>query len=161
MDRAEKAAQQWAREYPDLVTGPMVLLGRLGEARERILRNHLAPLFDAAGLHPGEFDVLATLRRSGSPYTLSPTELYNTAMISSGSMTNRINRLQKAGLIERCRNPEDGRSSLVVLSESGLSLIDRLIGAHVENQRDAVGNLSEDEQHQLSDLLKKLLNNTE
>src|ERR1700760_775428 len=87
VDRADLAIQQWARERPDLPSLPMAVLGRLAEASERVMRDHLNPLFEEAGLQAGEFDVLATLRRSGKPYLLSPTKLYETAMISSGGMT--------------------------------------------------------------------------
>ncbi|KAF1054451.1 MAG: Multiple antibiotic resistance protein MarR [Stenotrophomonas maltophilia] len=157
MDRAAFAAQQWHAQYPDLETGPMTLLGRLSEAAQVIARDHLNPVFAEHGLQPGEFDVLATLRRSGPPYQLSPTALYEAAMISSGSMTNRLDRLQKAGLIERLPNPADGRGSLVGLSAAGLALIEPALLAHVRNQQALVAGLQQEEQQQLSELLHKLL----
>lgn len=135
----------------------MVLLGRLGEAAQVIARDRLNPLFARFGLQPGEFDVLATLRRSGTPYALTPTALYEAAMISSGSMTNRIDRLEKAGLVERQPHPGDKRGTLVVLTGEGLALIDRAVVAHVENQRDVVSTLDHGEQAQLSSLLAKLV----
>jgi len=76
MDRADVAVEQWGRERPDLPALPMAIFGRLSDASERVLRDHMNPLFADAGLQPGEFDVLATLRRSGEPYMLSPTTLY-------------------------------------------------------------------------------------
>ena len=85
MDRAELAVEQWARERPDLRTLPMALFGRLNEAADRVMREHMNPLFAKAGLQAGEFDVLATLRRAGPPYTLSPTQLYEAMMISSAA----------------------------------------------------------------------------
>ncbi len=157
MDRAELAAKQWARERPDLDTGPMVLLGRLAEAALTTARDRLNPLFANSGLQPGEFDVLATLRRSGPPHALSPTDLYEAAMISSGSMTNRIDRLEKAGLVERRPNPADGRGTLVALTVAGLRLIDSLIELHVANQHGIVSGLDAREQVQLASLLGKLL----
>ena len=157
MDRAEKAAQQWRKERPDIEVAPMVLLGRLQEAALVIARDKLNPLFAEHGLQPGEFDVLATLRRSGAPYSLTPTALYNTAMISSGSMTNRIERLEKAGLVSRNAHPTDGRGSLVALTDAGLALIEDMIGAHVKNQKTILRTLSKTEQTQLSVLLQKLL----
>ena len=157
MDRAEKAAQQWRKERPDIEVAPMVLLGRLQEAALVIARDKLNPLFAEHGLQPGEFDVLATLRRSGAPYSLTPTALYNTAMISSGSMTNRIERLEKAGLVSRNAHPTDGRGSLVALTDAGLALIEDMIGAHVKNQKTILRTLSKTEQTQLSALLQKLL----
>ena len=157
MDRAARAAAQWARERPDLETGPMVLLGRLGEAAQVILRDRLNPLFARFGLQPGEFDVLATLRRSGPPYALTPTALYEAAMISSGGMTNRIDRLEAAGWVERRPNPADRRGTLVGLTAAGRTLIDRAVEAHVANQQAIVQHLSPEEAAQLSALLGKLL----
>jgi DNA-binding MarR family transcriptional regulator len=157
MDRATKAAEQWARERPDLDTGPMVLLGRLGEVALVIARDRLNPVFAEFGLQPGEFDVLATLRRAGSPYALTPTDLYEAAMISSGSMTNRIDRLEKAGLVTRRPNPADKRGSLVALTAQGLALIERVVEAHVANQHAIVRGLEANERDQLSELLGKLL----
>ncbi|AKU95612.1 Transcriptional regulator, MarR family [Labilithrix luteola] len=157
MDRAASAAEQWANERPDLDTGPMVLLGRLSEAALVIARDRLNPLFATFGLQPGEFDVLATLRRNGPPHALTPTDLYDALMISSGSMTNRIDRLESAGLVERRPNPTDKRGTLVALTAKGLALIERAVGEHVANQHDIVSGLKEREQEQLSALLAKLL----
>ena len=157
MDRAMFAATQWANEMPTIKTGPMVLLGRLNEAALVIGRDRLGPVFTSFGLQPGEFDVLATLRRSGVPYALTPTELYEVAMISSGSMTNRIDRLEKAGLIERRPNPSDNRGTLVALSADGLGLFEKAVVSHVANQHLIVDGLSKDEQETLSSLLEKLL----
>ena len=84
MDRAEIAIDQWACERPDLPSLPMAVFGRLSDLVELVMRDHMNPLFAEAGLQPGEFDVLATLRRAGAPYMLSPTKLYEAAMISSG-----------------------------------------------------------------------------
>jgi DNA-binding MarR family transcriptional regulator len=157
MDRAEFAAAQWAKEMPGLNTEPMVLLGRLGETALVIARDRVNPLFEDFGLQPGEFDVLATLRRSGTPYALTPTELYEVAMISSGSMTNRLDRLEKSGFIERRPNPDDKRGSIVALTASGRTVIESAVLSHVDNQAAIVQGLSEDEQVALSGLLEKLL----
>ncbi|MDN6859877.1 MarR family transcriptional regulator [Pseudomonas sp. CAN2814] len=157
MDRAAFAVEQWRQQLPELDTDGMLLLGRLGEAAQLIARDHLNPLFAEYGLQPGEFDVLATLRRSGAPFRLTPTVLYEAAMISSGSMTNRLDRLEKQGLIQRMPNPEDGRGSLVGLSEAGLALIDQAVGAHADNQRQVLSGLSAAEQKKLCALLEKLL----
>lgn len=157
MDRATFAAEQWRQQLPGLDTAGMVVLGRLAEAAQLIARDHLNPLFARFGLQPGEFDVLATLRRSGPPYRLTPTTLYEAAMISSGSMTNRLDRLEKAGLVQRLPNPEDGRGTLVGLSEAGLTLIDEAVNAHMANQRRVLAGLDAAEQVQLAGLLEKLL----
>ncbi|WP_372657912.1 MarR family winged helix-turn-helix transcriptional regulator [Hydrogenophaga sp.] len=157
MDRAELAAAQWAKEMPGLDLLPMEVVGRLSEATQLISRSRLEPLFASFDLQRGEFDVLATLRRAGAPYALTPTLLYGATMISSGGMTNRLDRLEKAALIERQPNPEDRRGVLVALTEKGLELVNRVVPAHVENERQALSVLTEEEQIQLNGLLAKLL----
>ena len=135
----------------------MQLVGQLGTVAQLMARDWLNPLFAEHGLQPGEFDVLATLRRSGAPYSLMPTALYEAAMLSSGGMTNRIDRLEAAGLIERQKHPTDRRGVLVALTPKGLALIDKLVLLHVENERAMLSPLSADEQRQLDALLAKLL----
>jgi DNA-binding MarR family transcriptional regulator len=157
MDRAENAVKQWTRERPDLPSLPMELFGRLSDASERVLRDHMNPLFAEAGLQPGEFDVLATLRRSGKPYLLSPTRLYGAAMISSGGMTDRLDRLERAGLVERRPDPNDRRGKLIALTDSGKRVIDETIGRHVANEVRLLSVLSSAEQKKLNALLKKLI----
>jgi DNA-binding MarR family transcriptional regulator len=157
MDRADLAIEQWARERPDLRTLPMALFGRLNEAAERVMREHMNPLFSRAGLQAGEFDVLATLRRSGAPFTLSPTQLYEAAMISSGGMTDRIDRLERAGLVVRRPDPRDRRGKLIVLTDSGKRLIDETISRHVANEERLLLTLTEAEQETLDALLRKLI----
>ena len=157
MDRADVAIEQWAHERPDLPSLPMAVLGRLSEVAERVMRDHLNPLFADAGLQPGEFDVLATLRRSGDPYMLSPTRLYEAAMISSGGMTNRLDRLESAGLIERRPDPNDRRGKLIALTTAGRFLIDQTITRHVANEEKLLSVLTTAEQEKLNALLRKLI----
>jgi DNA-binding MarR family transcriptional regulator len=157
MDRADMAVQQWGRERPDLPAMPMAIFGRLSDASERVLRDHMNPLFADAGLQPGEFDVLATLRRSGEPYMLSPTTLYEALMISSGGMTNRLDRLERALLVERRPDPNDRRGKLIALTDAGKHLIDETIGRHVANEARLLSVLSPTEQERLNALLKKLI----
>ncbi|KKL38746.1 MarR family transcriptional regulator [Burkholderia contaminans FFH2055] len=157
MDRAAHALAQWRAERPDLNASSMVVMGRLQEAALVIARDRLNPLFARYGMQPGEFDVLATLRRGGAPFALTPTALYDALMMSSGGMTARIDRLQKAGWVERRPNPADGRGTLVALTETGRALIDKAVVAHIDNQREVLGVLSDAEQAQLSELLGKLL----
>ena len=156
-DRAQAAADQWCQQRPDLDPFPMALLGRLGELSQLISRDYLLPFFTAHGLQPGEFDLLATLRRAGEPYALMPTALYEAAMISSGGMTSRIDRLEKAGLIERRKHPSDRRGVLVALTAAGFALIDGIMAAHVANMGRLLVGLDEAEQTRLFDLLGKLL----
>lgn len=157
MDRADIAVEQWARERPSLPALPMAVFGRLLDAAERAMRDHMNPLFAAAGLQPGEFDVLATLRRSGEPYVLSPTELYEAAMISSGGMTNRLDRLERAGLVERRPDPDDRRGKLIALTKAGKRAIDDTIDRHVANEERLLSTLTRAEQEKLSALLGKLI----
>ena len=157
MDRAEIAIEQWARERPDLSVLPMYIFWRLLDAAESVMRDHMNPLFAEAGLQPGEFDVLATLRRSGEPYMLSPTQLYETMMISSGGMTNRLDRLEHAGLVERRPDPSDRRGKLIALTDAGKRVIDETIGRHVANEERLLSVLTPAEQKKLSALLKKLI----
>ncbi|WP_431822326.1 MarR family winged helix-turn-helix transcriptional regulator [Burkholderia sp. F1] len=157
MDRAAHAVAQWRDERPDLDASSMLVMGRLQEAALAIGRDRLNPLFARYGMQPGEFDVLATLRRGGAPFALTPTALYDALMMSSGGMTARIDRLQKAGWVERRPNPADGRGTLVALTEAGRALIDEAVVAHVENQRAILDALSGPEQAQLARLLGKLL----
>jgi DNA-binding MarR family transcriptional regulator len=157
MDRADIAVEQWARERPDLPALPMAVFGRLSDAAERVMRDHMNPLFAEAGLQPGEFDVLATLRRSGEPYMLSPTKLYEAAMISSGGMTNRVDRLERAGLVERRPDPNDRRGKLIALTAAGKRVIDETIGRHVANEERLLSVLTQAEQKKLNALLRKLI----
>lgn len=156
-DRAARAAAEWRRERPDLNPFSMEVLGRLGEFVQVVMRDRLMPLFDANGLQSGEFDVLATLRRSGEPFTLTPTVLYEAAMLSSGAMTARIDRLERAALVERRPHPTDRRGTLVALTPKGLSLIDAILADHVENTRTALSMLSDAERGQLNALSIKLI----
>jgi DNA-binding MarR family transcriptional regulator len=157
VDRAARAIEQWKRERPDLDVSPMGVLGRLNEASSLIARDRLAPLFARFGLQAGEFDVLATLRRSGSPHALTPTALYEATMVTSGAMTNRLDRLEKAGLILRGPHPSDRRGIVVQLTEKGLALIDEALTAHVANEHEILADLSNAEQETLALLLGKLI----
>ncbi|GGK72209.1 MarR family winged helix-turn-helix transcriptional regulator [Amphritea balenae] len=157
MNKVELASTQWQREMPELDLLPMEVVARLGTATRLISRDYLNPFFKNHGLQQGEFDVLATLRRSGSPYELVPTQLFEALMISSGGMTNRLDRLEKAGSIARKPNPEDRRGTLVALTEEGLELINRIFPLHVENEAKALTTLSKKEQQTLQGLLEKLL----
>lgn len=156
-DRAGQAGEQWKRERPEVPIEAMVLIGRLTEAAQIINDRHAAPFLAQHGLKLGEFDVLATLRRSGAPYALSPTDLYAATMLSSGGMTNRIDRLAKMGLVARAPNPNDRRSTMVSLTEKGFDLVDGMIGEHAAHKQNLIETLSGEERAQLSALLAKLI----
>ena len=156
-DRAGMAGRQWEKIRPDLDRGAMVLVGRLAEAAELIAAHHSAPFMAQYGLKTGEFDALATLRRAGPPFALTPTQLYEATMLSSGAMTNRIDRLEKLGLVARQPNPDDRRGTFVTLTDKGKTLIDSMIEAHVANKERIVSTLDATEQAELSRLLAKLI----
>lgn len=121
------------------------------------LTREMEKVFAQFGLNRSSFDVLATLRRAGAPYTLSPGEMLSTLMVTSGTMTNRIDQLEKAGLVSRHTNPDDGRGFLVSLTTEGLTLINQLIEVHTQNQARLVAKLSPQEQQALNQLLRTFL----
>ncbi|BBB29493.1 MarR family winged helix-turn-helix transcriptional regulator [Neptunomonas japonica] len=161
MNKIKLVTSQWQREMPQLDLLPMKVIGNLGKATRLVTRNYLDPFFKSHGLQLGEFDVLATLRRSGAPYELAPTQLFEALLISSGGMTNRLDRLEKAGLIARAPNPEDRRGTLVLLTEEGLTLMNQIVPLHVENEANSLSNLSREEQETLERLLEKLIDGLE
>ena len=160
LDHVDHILAQWRKERPDLDVGPMGLLGRLHRLSTHLGREVEAVLLKH-GLSSSAFDVLATLRRAGSPYRLSPGDLLAMTMVSSGTMTNRIDQLEKAGLVERIHNPQDRRSVLISLTERGFAIVDEAVGAHVDNQHRLVAHLSEEERATLDGLLKRFLQDFE
>lgn len=156
-DGARRAREEWQRERPDIDANVMALVGRLLEATHLLERHWFLPLAAQFELHQGEFDVIATLRRSGHPYAMTPTELHEGLMLSSGAMTSRLDRLERKGLIERVPSPNDRRSTLVRLTPAGLALIDKMLPLHVANEQQALSSLTQKEQGQLDALLAKLI----
>lgn len=155
-DRVDEIIAQWARERPDLPAAPMELVGRIGRA-ERALAPLITESHRRFGLNREGFDVLATLRRAGAPYRLSPTELYHWLMLSSGAMTNRIDRLEADGFVERTPDPQDRRGILVGLTTKGKRLIDDAMTDHVSNEERLLAHLSEADVNALNKILRKLL----
>lgn len=156
MDRVDDILAQWNRERPDLDVEPMGLLGRIARLRTHLARE-IEKALAAHGLNSASFDVLATLRRSGPPYRLSPGDLIATTMVSSGTMTNRLDQLEKAGLIERSHNPDDRRGVIIALTPKGLALVDTAVTDHVENQHKLLDGLDAQERVALDGLLRKFL----
>lgn len=151
---------QWAIERPDLDTSPMGIVGRISRI-SLVLDKELERVFAQFGLNAWSFDMLATLRRAGTPYQLSPTELFRSMMVTSGTMTNRIDRLVEKELVRRIPDPEDRRGILVELTDQGRELIDRALGAHVANEAQLLQLLSSEEQHTLAILLSRWLSSLE
>ena len=155
-DHVDLIQAQWAQEKPDLDTSPIGVVGRISRI-SRHLDQLLQKNYSQFGLNGGEFDVLATLRRSGYPYKLSPTQLFSSLMLSSGAMTNRLDRLENVGLIKRGPNPNDRRGILVTLTEQGIELMDKAYPAHIANEQQMLASLTKAEQDILTDLLRKML----
>jgi DNA-binding MarR family transcriptional regulator len=154
-DGVDTILEQWQRERPDLDSSPIGVIGRISRlARE--LEARLEPVYKAHGLEPGWHDVLATLRRTGPPYQLRPTEFTDALMLTSSGTTKRLDRLEHAGLITRAPDPADRRGTLITLTPKGLELIDDVTEAHLDNERNLLAALSESEQRRLADLLRKL-----
>lgn len=154
-DGVDRILEQWQRERPDLDSSPIGVIGRISRlARE--LEARLEPVYKAHGLEPGWHDVLATLRRTGPPYQLRPTEFTDALMLTSSGTTKRLDRLEHAGLITRAPDPADRRGTLITLTPKGLELIDNVTEAHLDNERNLLAALSESEQRRLADILRKL-----
>ena len=155
-DPVDAILAQWQRERPDLDVSPMGIIGRMGRLAKHLERSIQETVSDF-GLNGGEFDVLATLRRSGGPYQLSPTGLFNALMVSSGTMTHRIDRLEQAGLVQRMDDPNDRRGTLIQLTSKGFNTIEKAVEAHVTNGHRLLIVLDETEREVLAQLLSKLL----
>jgi len=154
-DHVDRLRAAWARERPELDTEPVEVVARVGRLAQRLDRE-LEALFAEHGLTREGFDVLATLRRAGAPYRLSPTDLYRTLMRTSGAMTNRLRRLEAAGLVRRVADAADGRGLLVELTPEGRALVDRVAPLHLDNERRLLAGLEPGERAALAGLLRKL-----
>jgi DNA-binding MarR family transcriptional regulator len=159
-DHVDTLIAQWAAQRPELGTAALAVAARVVRL-ERFLGRSAAAAMARWGLNEGELNVLAALRRSGPPFTLTPTQLYQGLLLSSGAMTNRIDRLEDQGLVERQRDVEDRRRILVVLTEAGRQLIDEAMDAHVASLEEALAVLGSDERDALAQLLRKVLGRLE
>lgn len=156
MDAVDIILGQWRREKPDLDLGPMGAIGRLRRCAA-LMSRLLERTFAEFGLTGWEFDVLATLRRSGSPFRLAPTALFSALMVTSGTMTHRLKGLEARGWVCRLANPDDARSMLVQLTPAGLDLIDRALQAHVDNEKRIMAPLAGAQLAELDKGLQRLL----
>ncbi|MGP1833663.1 MarR family winged helix-turn-helix transcriptional regulator [Shewanella frigidimarina] len=156
MEDIDKVVVQWATEKPHLDTAPMAILGRFLRLQKHI-EAEISSCHKQFDLTMGEFDVLATLRRNGKPYTLTPSALLSSMMLTSGAMTNRLDKLESKDLILRVHSTEDRRSVSVGLTEKGLVTIDEAIEEHVRIQHQLVASLSDSELPELNQLFKTWL----
>jgi DNA-binding MarR family transcriptional regulator len=151
-DQVARIQAQWARERPDLDVAPQGVIGRLHRLANH-LTEQLCLVYERFGLSEGEFDVLATLRRAGTPYELAPGGLAEHTMVTTGAMTKRLDRLERNGLVTRRRSADDGRGRVVGLTPAGLELIDRAFTEHMRNERRLLDEVSPEQAEQLEALL--------
>ncbi|GHB23290.1 MarR family transcriptional regulator [Streptomyces viridiviolaceus] len=160
-DPVDAIIDQWAAVRPDLDTAAMEVFGRIYRL-SRAMGDRMEKAYARLGISRGEFDVLATLRRSGEPYTLSPRQLSATLMLTTGGMTGRLDKLERAGLLRRSPDPHDRRGLQVTLTDEGLALVDEAVGAGLAVQTEALSAALDGEQAgQLAGLLRELLSATE
>jgi DNA-binding MarR family transcriptional regulator len=159
-DHIDRLCAQWCEELPDLDTTPVQVFGRIYRISQLI-----APGIEDAmrkhGLDRGEFDVLATLRRQGQPYRLTPTELYSALLIASGSLTHRLGRLEKAGLVSRVACERDGRSLSAQLTERGRKTVEAAYREDLVFEARLLKGMSKKSQHAMSEMLRQLLQTVE
>lgn len=139
-DPVARIQRQWSAERPDLDISPLGIIGRLHRLGDRI-RKDLVGVYQRFGLGEGEFDILATLRRSGDPYEMAPGALAQRTMVTTGAVSKRLDRLEEAGLVERRPSDADGRARVVALTAAGRSLIDDAFTAHVRNEHRLIASL--------------------
>jgi DNA-binding MarR family transcriptional regulator len=155
-DHVDGVLRQWGAERPDLDASPMGIIGRIQRASRRLERG-LAENFARFDLQLWEFDILGTLRRSGPPYRLTAGALSASSMVTSGAITNRVDRLVDRGLVTRETDPNNRRSVVITLSQAGWDLIENVLGHHVTHEEKLLASLSADEQERLATLLRTLL----
>lgn len=146
---------QWRAARPDLDPAPLGVIGRVSRL-SRLVDRHLEASFARFGIESWMYDVLATLRRAGPPYERSAGELVRHTMVTTGAITNRIDRLEQRGLVERA-STTDRRKVIVRLTAEGLATVDRVVEAHLATEREVLAALSERQQDQLAGLLRTLL----
>lgn len=155
-DAIDRIVQQWNRERPNLDVSATHVLQRI--SRIFVLQSaSFAAIFERYGITFGEFEVLAALLRSGPPYQMSPTRLVDAVVLSSGAMTNRIDRVEALGLVQRLPDPGDRRGTLVALTREGLKTVDAAVVEHLANEERLLGALSPTERETIARLLRKLL----
>ena len=152
-DEVDRLITAWKRERPDLDLSPFAVLSRIS----RISRNLDIARRDAfADLETWGFDVLAALRRAGDPYQLSPGALMQETLVTSGTMTHRLDHLEELKLITRQPDPADGRGSLVTLTASGMRAVDKALEGLLKHERELLTGLTREERNALAELLSTL-----
>lgn len=155
-DEVDRLIADWARERPDLDLAPMQVLSRVTRIAKQ-LDHARGEAFAMHGIVSWEFDVLAALRRSGEPYQLSPGRLLQETMVTSGTMTNRVDRLVSRGLVSRSPDPGDRRGVLVRLTEAGKRVVDGALESLLNHELELLRGLDDAQRRQLSELLRAVM----
>jgi len=155
-DEVDDLVAGWRAERPDLDVDPLQVLSRVSRLARHLDRARRTA-FAAHGLEAWEFDVLSALRRQGTPYQLSPGSLLRATLVTSGTMTNRIDRMAKGGLVRRLPDPQDKRGVLVELTERGRTVADAALADLLDHERELLAGLDADDREQLASLLRRLL----
>ncbi len=155
-DAVDRITAQWRHERPDLDPAPMGVIGRISRI-SAVVQRELERVFAEHDLTGADFDVLATLRRSGAPYHLTPGELSRSTMVTTGGMTKRLDRLEATGMIRREPDPRDRRGKLIALTPRGRDLVDHAVEAHLENEERLLAALPAAKRRELAALLRELL----
>lgn len=156
LDRLDRIQRAWREERPDLDVRPQGVIGRLHRVAGH-LTEELVAVYRAHGLGEGDFDVLATLRRAGAPYERTPGDLAENTLVTSGAMTKRVDRLERAGLVTRRPSDVDGRGRVVALTPRGKDVIDAAFTDHMANERRLLDALDPEDVDQLERLLRRWL----
>lgn len=151
-DHVARVIAQWDATGLDVDASPMAVVARIARIQTHLARE-LTSNFARFGLAMGDFDVLATLRRSGAPYALRPSDLSKSSMLTSGTMTSRLDRMEKKGLVRRASDPDDRRALMVHLTEDGLALVNEVAAKHFELEAELLSVLSTDDRKQLEGIL--------
>ncbi|MGJ7417033.1 MarR family winged helix-turn-helix transcriptional regulator [Streptomyces cinereoruber] len=160
LDHVARIQADWRRQRPDIDVSPQGVIGRLHRLADR-LTAELCRVYGDYGLSEGEFDVLCALRRAGEPYERAPGDLAAHTMVTTGAMTKRIDRLERAGLVTRRRSDGDQRGRIVALTGPGRELVDRAFTDHMRNERRLLDLLTPDEAKALEALLTTWLSRVE
>jgi len=155
-DEVDRIVDAWQQERPDLDVAPLQVLSRVSR-----LARHLdiarCEAFAANDLEPGEFDVLAALRRTGKPYALTPSALISQNLVTSGTMTNRIDRLESKNLVARMPDPTDGRGVLVQLTQAGKTAVDRALDELLAREKSLLATVSKADREKLANVLRDIV----
>jgi DNA-binding MarR family transcriptional regulator len=153
-DHVARVMAQWRRARPDLDPSPQGVIARLHRVGMR-LTDELVAVYAEHGLGEGEFDVLATLRRQGAPYALTPGDLAAQTMVTTGAVTKRVDRCLAQGWVSRAVSADDGRGRVIALTDAGHELIDRAFTEHMANEHRLLSIFSPAERDTLAGLLQR------